>query len=285
MSYDLNLHFDPAIDANDFQEYFARRRHFTAGAGQITYQNPDTGVGFFIHYQPGKVSLFRRKIGDARVEINYFRPSYFGIEAEIELSALVAALAPKIDDPQIKGMGQGPYSREGFLRGWNFGNEFAVRALIAGHPDRRTQTMPASKLHAAWTWNYRKPEWLVKANDLQFVPSVTVLAVQNTPSLVAIWALGMPILLPKVDYVLVGRDDSGVKRFGLAPWSEVLAQLQRAGIDVESDPLDVRYSVTPVSIARWVADRPEVDLKTLPRLSLNEVIDSEIVEAATQPRA
>src|ERR1700730_6251038 len=125
MSYDLNLHFDPAVDANDFLQYFARRRHFTAGASQIAYQNPDTAVGFFIHYQPSKGFLARKKIGAARVEINYCRPSYFGIEAEIELSALVGALAPKIDDPQINGMGQGPYSREGFLSGWNFGNEFA----------------------------------------------------------------------------------------------------------------------------------------------------------------
>lgn len=191
-------------------------------------------------------------------------------------------MAPKIADSQIDGMGQGPYSRERFLNGWNIGNEFAVRAVLTGNPQQGIPTLAADKLRAAWTWNYNKPQWLAKANDRQFVPGIMPVSVGGTPSLVAIWALGMPILLPKVDYVLVGREEAGVKRYGLSPWSDVLAVLQRAGIGVGSDPLDVQYPVTPAPIAQWVAEIPEVDLKTLPRLSFHEIIDSEIVDSATR---
>src|SRR6266481_5706311 len=103
MSYDLQLHFNPAIAERDFLQYFASRPHFAAHGSDIAYQNPDTGVGFVIHYQTSKSFLSR----------------FFGVEAEMELSALVARFAPSIEDPQMHGMGQGPYAGEGFLRGWN----------------------------------------------------------------------------------------------------------------------------------------------------------------------
>jgi hypothetical protein len=285
MSYELGLHFDPAVDQRDFLKYFAGRRNFTVNGTEIAYQNPDTGVGFFIRFQTGKGFLSRKSVGTASFEINYFRPSFFGLEAEIELSALVARFAPRVADPQLQGMGEGPYSSEGFLRGWNFGNEFAVSAILSGHPDQKVQTLPTDKLRTAWTWNYRKPDWIARAGDQQFVPTIMPVAVENTPSLVLVWALGMPVLLPKVDYVLVGRDDAGVKRYGLAPWPDVLAQLRRAAIDVDGDPLDIKYATTPAPIARWVATIPEVDLKTLPRLSFPEIIDTELVEAAARPRS
>ena len=280
MSYDLKLRFDPAIAERDFLQYFASRRHFASRGSDIAYQNPDTGVGFVIRYQSSKAFLARTRISGAHFEMNYFRPRFFGVEAEMELSAMVARFAPSIEDPQMHGMGQGPYAGEGFLRGWNFGNELAVRAILNGNPNPQVKTMPAGKLQAAWTWNYKKPQRLAEANDQQFVPGIMPIAVRDTPSLVAVWALGMPVLLPSVDYVLVGRDDSGVKRYGLAPWSEVLAVVQSAGIDIGSDPLDIRYAVTPAPIARWVAEISEVDPKTLPRLSFDEIIDSEIAQSA-----
>jgi hypothetical protein len=283
MSYELGMHFDPAIDQRDFLKYFGSRRNFIVSGTEIAYQNPDTGVGFFVRFQPSKGFLSRKSIRAANFEINYFRPSFFGLEADIELSALVARFAFRIEDSQMKGMGEGPYSSEGFLSGWNFGNEFAVRTILSGHPDQKIQTLPASKLRAAWMWNYKKPEWLAKAGDQQFVPSIMPVAVGNTPSLVVVWALGMPVLLPKVDYVLVGRDDSGIKRCGLSAWPDVLAQLRRAALDVDGDPLDVNYPTTPAPIARWVAEIPEVDVKTLPRLSFPEIIDTELVEAARRP--
>ena len=284
MSYDLHLHFDKGVNQRDFLEYFAGRRHFTTRANEVAYQNPDTGVGFFIRYESSQGFLARKSIGAAHFELNYFRPSYFGLEAEIELTALVARFAPRIEDAQINGMGQGPYSSEGFLRGWNYGNVFAAGAILASHPQHKVPVLPASKLLTAWKWNYNREQRLAQVGERQFVPSIMTVAVANTPSLVVVWALGMPVILPQVDYVMVGRDESGVKRYGLAPWSEVLAQLRRAAIDVSGDPLDIQYPVTPAPIARWVAQIPAVDVQTLPRLPPHEIIDSEILEAAGRAR-
>jgi len=282
MSYDLHLHFDKGVTERDFLEYFAGRRHFTARGNEVVYQNPDTTVGFFLRYELSKGFLSRKSLAAAHFELNYFRPSFYGLEAQIELSALVTRFAPRIEDPQINGMGQGPYSGDGFLRGWNYGNTFAVGAITASNPQHKVVTMPTDKLLTAWKWNYNKPQLSAEVGERQFVPSIMTVAVANTPSLVVVWALGMPVVLPKVDFVLVGREESGVKRYGLAPWSDVLVQVRRAGIDVSSDPLDIQYPVTPDPIARWVAEIREVDLKTLPRLSLSEIIDSAILEAATR---
>jgi len=278
MSYDLNLHFDPAVDSRGFLQYFSQRANYTVSGTEITYQNPATGVGFFIRYQVSKGFLSRKTIGSAQVEINYFRPSYFGMEAEIELAALLAQFAPKIDDPQMKGMGQGPYSREGFLSGWNFGNEFAVRTVLSSQPDYTVQSMAADQLSAAWLWNYKRAEATARVAGRQFIPGVRVLAVQGVPSLVVLWALGMPTLLPKVDYVLVGREVAGARQCGLATWSEVIDVVRRAGIDVGNDPLDIQYPVTPDPIAHWIAKIPEIDLQTVP--TVDQVIDTEVLEAA-----
>jgi hypothetical protein len=282
MSYGLNLHFEPSIDRTDFLAHFTNRtKNYSLGESQIDYKNAATGTNFIIRYRSKRSLFSKRSVFAAEVEMNYFRPSYFGLEAEIEVSSLVAKFRPSVDDPQLRGMGQGPYSSTGFLEGWNYGNSFAVRAILSKNPAQGIPTMAAEKLRAAWMWNYQKPEWLAKANDLQFVPNVNLVTVRGIPSLMAVWAIGMPILLPKVDYVLVGRDDAGTKRYGLSPWSEVLEVVRRAGIDVGSDPLDIKYPVTPDPIAKWVAEIPEIDLQTLPRLSYEEVIDTEIVAMAT----
>jgi hypothetical protein len=284
MSYDLHLHFDQGLSERDFLEYFAGRRHFTVRGNEIHYENPDTTVGFFIRYTASKGFLARKSLSAAHFELNYFRPSFFGLEAEIELSALVAKFAPRIEDPQLEGMGQGPYCGEGFLRGWNYGNTFAVGAITASNPQHKVVSLPTSKLLTAWKWNYGRAQRTAAVGERQFVPSIMTVAVANMPSLVVVWALGMPVVLPKVDYVLVGRDESGVKRYGLAPWSDVLATLRRASIDVSGDPLDLEYPVTPAPIARWVAEIPAVDTQTVPRLATYEIIDSEVLEAARRPR-
>ena len=152
-------------------------------------------------------------------------------------------------------MGEGPYSREGFLSGWNFGNEFTARGAVSSNPDRNVASMPADELRAAWEWNYHNAEWEWR-NPRLFVPIVMFFRIEGRPRRVVIWPEGMQALVPIVDYVLVGRLVSGEKRFGLAHWSEVLQVVQHAGLDTTTDPLKLAYFVTPPPIADWVANIP-----------------------------
>jgi len=170
MSYDLDLFFEPAIRRSRMLEYFATREHFKVENDKVVYGHEDTGVYFFMRLRSGRNALLQRSVVAVEFEINYGRPSYFGIEAEKEMAAFVAAFQPRIHDPQMRGMGDGPYSPDGFLNGWNFGNVFAVYSALSRDPDwsfasgpvfeilqffqRGRSTFPVSAKHA---WNKLRP--------------------------------------------------------------------------------------------------------------------------------
>ena len=150
MSYTLDLTFEPAVPRRLLLQYFVARKRFKISDDEIVYKNPDTGVHFLISLHSTRTLLFQTNVVSAAIEVNYCRPHYFGIEAEIEISALVGEFRPTIHDPQMRGMADGPYSREAFLRGWNFGNQFACHAVLSQKPDVGIATMPAEKLQAGW---------------------------------------------------------------------------------------------------------------------------------------
>jgi hypothetical protein len=227
----------------------------------------------------GRNILLQRTVVSAEFEINYGRPSYFGIEAEKEMAAFVATFQPRIHDPQMRGMGDGPYSRDGFLNGWNFGNVFAVYSALSRDPDWSFTSLPADELRADWEWNYHSDErhW---RRPSSFVPIIMYFRIEGRLSRVAVWPTGSPILLPRVDYVLIGRVISGQKRYGLASWSEVLDVTQRVGLDTTKDPLDIAYLKIPPPIASWVANIPLIDVEALERVRPDQILDEELIAAA-----
>jgi hypothetical protein len=279
MSYSLDLCFQPPVRRHRILQYFAARAHFFVAKDKVLYENPNTGVYFFMTLQHRRNVLFQSNVVAAEFEVNYYRPSFFAIEAEREISAFVAAFQPQIHDPQINGMGDGPYSGEKFMDAWNFGNVFSARDALS--PNRNTASMPTEVLRAAWEWNYRSAEreW---RNPNLFMPDIMFFRIEGRPSRVVVWPQGMAALLPKADYVLVGRLVSGEKRYGLARWSEVLEVVQSAGFDTATNPLKLMYLVTPPPIANWVANVPLIDINTLERLSADRILDEEVIAAARE---
>jgi hypothetical protein len=263
--------------------YFAARKHYAVTGNQALYKNPDTGVYFSLTLQCARDVLLRKSVVSAKFEINYNRPSFFGLEAERELSALVVLFQPRIEDPQMHGMAEGPYSRDGFLDGWNFGNLFSVRNRLSNSPDGNIPSMAADELRAAWTWNYQRAE-RDRLNLRCFVPRIMFSSITDRPRRITVWPQGTPILLPKVDFVLVGRIASGEKRYGLSSWSEVLQVAQRAGYDTTRDPLKLDYAATPPPIAHWVDNIPLIDHAALSRahMEASQIVDDELVTAARE---
>jgi hypothetical protein len=156
---------------------------------------------------------------------------------------------------------------------------FASRnALSPGH---NVATMPADELRATWEWNYHRAE-RQQRNPSLFVPGIVFFRIEGRASRAVTWGEGMPILLPKVDHVLVGRVVSDEARFGLAPWSEVLEVVRGAGLDATNDPLKLDYRVTPPPIADWVANIPLIDLDALEKLSADKILDDELIAAARE---
>lgn len=276
MSYTLDLYFEPAVRRDRMLQHFAKRRYFSVKDDTVIYGNRDTGVYFSLKLRCARTMFFQKSVAFAEFEVNYHRPSYFGIEAEVELSALMATFRPRIHDPQMHGMGEGPYSREGFLSGWNFGNVFSAR-----HSADDVATMPARDLRASWEWNYHRTEYDWR-NLSCFVPTIMFFRIEGRPRRVIVWAQGMPALLPQVDHVLVGRLVSGEKRFGLATWSEVVEVAKSAGFNTTQEPLKLIYFAPPPSIANWVANIPLIEMEALERLSPDRILDGELVAAARE---
>lgn len=275
MSYSLFLHFKPRLRRAEMLKYFAARKHYKAAKDRVSYQNEDTGVYFWFDLRCGRDILLRRTVVSAEFEINYNRPSFFGIEAEKELSAFVAAFHPRIEDPQMEGMGEGPYSGDGFLRGWNFGNRFAIEQTASKERDGKIATMPAAELHAAWQWNYQCAERRDRLNLRYYMPTILFWRIDGRAQRVVIWGESMPILLPRVDYVVVARE-IGKTHVSLVPWSEIIEVAMRAGFDTSKEPLELRYLTPPPSIVDWAANLPLIDLKAYERLAAYQILDEEL---------
>src|SRR5580658_8884848 len=89
MSYDLL--FKPRnglLDQGDLVRYFSHRHNYKVDGAQAIYGNEDTGVYFQFDLQTASEASDTEDYPVA-FNINYFRPSYFILEAEMEVSAFV----------------------------------------------------------------------------------------------------------------------------------------------------------------------------------------------------
>jgi hypothetical protein len=283
MTYTLDFQFQPEVDWRRLQAYFAERRHYEIDGYELCYRNPDTLVTLLFSFERGRWSPLRKNIAAGSFTLQYLRAGFFGLEAERELSALMAAFGPRIEDPQMQGMGDGPYSGDGFLHGWNFGNQLAVRALLSRDPDLDIATLPAAVLTEVWRWNYASTADRMRFRDRRFIPHITLFRRGGQPSRFVIWPSGMPVSLPWVDYVMTGRGYKPTEQsFGLVSWSELVEALARAGVDTTRNPIELEYFRTPKDIERWLATIPPADLGTLERIEADDVLDAETVAAARE---
>lgn len=282
MSYSLFLHFKPRLRRADMLRYFAARKHYKTAKDRVSYQNDDTGVYFWFKLRLSWNILLRPTVVAAEFEINYSRPSFFGIEAEKELSAFVTAFNPRIEDPQMQGMGEGPYSGESFLRGWNFGNRFAVQQVAAKETDDKIVTMPAAELRAAWEWNFDCAERRERLTLRHYVPTILFWRIDGRARRIVVWGEAMPVLLPRVDYVVVARQ-IGKSQISLVPWSEIIEVAKRAGFDTSKEPLELRYLTPPPAFIDWATNLPLIDLKAYERLHAYQIVDEELIPTRASP--
>ena len=202
MCYELYFHFATPVARHDVEAWFRKRRHYAVQDNAV-YQNGDTGVYFVFDFEPDESQL--RRIA---FNLNYFRPHVFGLEAEPEVRAFVERFHPQIEDPQTGGMGIGPYSSEGFFKGWNRGNAFGYESIL---PQQKSQSafvsLPEAKFEAIWRWNHALPDVQSDLGESVFVPRVVMFKVDGALRSVAVWSDGIPTLLPEVDAVLVYRNE------------------------------------------------------------------------------
>jgi hypothetical protein len=274
MSYDLffETRSGRKIDSKSFARYFDARRHYKVGNGQAVYQNEDTGV-YFIFDEP--------EDGVVQFNLNFYRPHVFGLEAAIELEAFSKAFGMTVTDPQDEGMGdEAVFSRERFLHGWNAGNRFAYRSMLADKSEQPV-SWPAKRIREVWVWNHTRPAEDDQSADI-FVPAIFPVEVDGKVGTVVVWPPQCSILMPAVDAVLVplAQTGKGTEEMALVRWAEVLPVVKT--YQVKATGL-ARYQLSSESWSNQVAEflagkrKPAGKLKGI---SMDEILDQELVEAA-----
>lgn len=194
MSYDLYL-MPEAFDTGAILAWFAERPNYT----DDIYRNDETGVYFRVDIEgggEGGEDPEGLKAPFIAFSINYFRPRTFALEAELEIAAFLKRFPSRVHDPQRTG--DGPYSREEFLEGWNRGNRAAVNAAASQGAPRRAAA-DAARLEAVWNWNYRRADLQAEAGEGLFVPKIVWIrpGVDEDPQPAITWTFGVATIIPE----------------------------------------------------------------------------------------
>jgi hypothetical protein len=288
MSYDLLFSFPKPVSRTEIERYFRVRPNYQVGDAAV-YQNSNTGVYFMFSWPHDGAD---NNVPRVSFNINYFRPHVFGLEAEPELRAFVARFSPSIEDPQLHGMGSGPYAPELFLSGWNAGNEAAYESLLQmQQPMRKLYTLPSADLERIWRWNLLIGQTQAKFDQSLFVPRIMMLAVNGELTTVVVWGDGIPELIPEVQAVLVVRQElspnamtgQNVKDNCLLPQSSLDSVL--APFTDNGYPLRARipkYNEAPEALRSFIKSlQPTRDHIT--GIALENVLDRELASKFTHP--
>lgn len=213
MSYDLYFRPTKPLDLVAVRAFF-EERGYKVSETQAFFENEATGVYFGFDFNPEKPEGSGASVA---FNINYYRPHVFGLEAASELTSFIEAFGLEIEDPQMHGMGNGPYSADGFLRGWNAGNEVAHGVIASNEGVERPLALPAARNAGVWRWNYARDtivdELELNLGDVPpcFVPTVMMVVPEGTNDVktIVVWDVHMAIAIPDVDLV-VTHDDKGL---------------------------------------------------------------------------
>jgi len=207
VSYDLFFSApagQPMPSSGQLASWFASRANYTVGSEQAIYENPDTEV-YFVFDLPAATG----EDPSPRVafSLNYARHGGFAREGASELQAFVQQFAFAVEDPQLEGLGEGPYRTEGFLQGWQAGNDCAMRAFVTnGDGASEFRTLPAATLERVWRWNLARKDLQARLGDDVFVPRISFVEVDGRVQTATVWTDAIAVALPPTDQLLLWRD-------------------------------------------------------------------------------
>lgn len=283
MSYDLYFSSKKKLSREDVFGWLSEQANaFPSDAGdRVGFENEVTGVYFGFDFSEGEAL--------PAFNINYVRPHIFGLEAEPVLTAFVRKFSLDIDDPQSDGMGKGPYTPEGFLRGWNAGNLFGYRAVLSqGQP---MASLPRATNHMVWTWNVeREAIQQIFEDELDTLPPAftpSVFVVQDDAGIIltlSIWTGDMPICFAAgVDAfaipgaagnVIISRADVLAHCPPVAQWDAKRKDSNGRAIGTPSIVIDQPSAATLKQLQKLAVP------KKLTRLAIDQVLDREEYELA-----
>lgn len=261
MSYDLYF-TSPRITLEEFRSYFAERPNYELNNNQVLYENEDTGVYFGFDHNAEPPDDEDDVEHSVVFNLNFYRPHYFALEAEPEVSSFVRHFDCSIHDPQNEGMGDGSYSTEGFLKGWNHGNEFGYSAILGGEnaPDS-VFSRATDELEGIWRWNFLRNERNDSIGKDIFIPRIMFAMIDGALRSFCIWPDAISTLIPQVEFLWIPREEMAPRSFfGKAkedtcviPFGDALPVLESCHVDeFEFDAYELPSPNPPVSFKKFV---------------------------------
>ncbi|RTL34230.1 MAG: hypothetical protein EKK53_26880 [Burkholderiales bacterium] len=290
MSYDL--YFKPrtgSLTAERLDAYFRGRPNYQCEGSQAWYRNEDTGVYFVFEFQadppPDEDHPEASRHCPVALNINCLRPSYFILEAEMEVTAFVAHFDLLVSDPQLGGMGDGEYRADKLVSGWHRGNEFGYGAILGEEKNRAgVSHLPTDQLHQAWRWNLSRAERQARVGASKFVPRIMFVNLGGTTRTAAVWPDGIPVVVPAVDYLCVPRKELAPTRFfrkkedtTFVAWEQALPVLLRHGTRTDDGAISLNYLEPPSEVVRFVQSFP-AESRSVAGVSADQVLDREMYE-------
>ncbi|WP_313927727.1 hypothetical protein [Pseudoxanthomonas sp.] len=296
MSYDL--FFKPrngSLDRAAFHAFFEQNPLFTIGDAEVAYQNDATGTYFSFGWQDIEALEGEDDGPESNYQIsfnlNYFRPSTFALESSPHVTALVRNFDLVVFDPQTHGMGEGDFSVEGFLSGWNAGNEWATRSVIERHGiDEHGGLVPQSEIHRTWHWNlYRsqREAALEQRGIDRFVPTRMYVRLDGRVTSMIVWPDGIPFESAPAEYVLVIREELAPRSFlrsrpdrVLVPWSDLRPVIELHGSTDADGIVALTFESVPRDVVKFVRKLPSRG-SDFTILSPDRVLDAELAPTST----
>jgi hypothetical protein len=286
MSYDLYF-TKPRISIDQFDSHFAGNPLYKLTSGEAFYRNIETGVYFIFRYASSNSADDEETACAATFNLHYYRPHYFALEAVSEVTRFVERFNFSIHDSQMEGMDDGPYSPGGFVRGWNYGNEFGYSAILRGEErPHQVWSLPTRRLESIWRWNYLRKKHQEALSDDVFVPRIFFMIIEGAVAAVAVWPDAISELVPEVDFLFVGRAKlapknlfrSQMKDECIIPFAEARGVLAQYRTDEYSMPAyRLPSPETPRTVREFVCSlRPS--RVSMTGIAADEVLNQELVE-------
>jgi hypothetical protein len=278
MSYDLYF-TGKNISKSHFVEYFIDRANYEVSDDRASayYFNKDTGVYFSFDYADEDNALEVEDGAEtsyfASFNQNYYRPHFFGLEAEPEITTFVHSFGCSIFDPQPNGMDDSTYTPTGFIQAWNYGNKNAYEIILDIRTSEVIYSRPTAELEAIWRWNYSLDRIYQSLEMDIFVPRIVFLTVDGTLKTACIWSDDIPTLTPMTDivYAVRGNDSCIIAQSAL---DNVLPNLD------SSFPLSARNpgsTSLPAHVKNFIQQLPPHNSEVL-RVEMDKVLNAEYIE-------
>lgn len=216
MSYDLYFYKlkGTSLTENQIASYLTDNLvPASEGSNQWFYENQDTEVYYSFDQNepeedPESIELYESFEGfdnsHFSFNLNFMRPSFFGLEAFQFIEQFVKDLNLYVFNPQSAS--ENPYkpTKEELFDSWNKTNLWSS----SDHFDK-TQScyIPADKSNTIWNYNYNRSRLQNELGDQYFVPKIFYFKTKNANEVITVtsWTEHIPNVIPPADYFLLTR--------------------------------------------------------------------------------